>query len=285
MHVRARCHRLDGRRSGRPEPRAVVVDRPVWLDRRQPCDRQTPGRPGSASRARTLACGSRRVRGRRASAARLGQPQQRALARSGVRRRDRRRDPWRRRPAAHRSVARPNLSRRARHLACHGPRPIGSSRWHTCTATLSAPILLSRRASACARRSSSAASASPWTTAPSTICRTRAGVYPSRTTRWRASGRWPTTCSGTPAWHRPGSRRTRPPAVTCTSWIASCRARRHVQALPGPAPGRTSRGSSMLPNRAITRLNVEAPTERQHRRLVSLEDALARFDRAAGARR
>ena len=38
-------------------------------------------------------------------------------------------------------------------------------------------------------------------------------------------------------------------------------------------------------NRAITRLNVEAPTERQHRRLVSLEDALARFDRAAGARR
>jgi hypothetical protein len=33
-------------------------------------------------------------------------------------------------------------------------------------------------------------------------------------------------------------------------------------------------------NRAITRLNVEAPTERQHRRLLSLEDELARFDRA-----
>jgi hypothetical protein len=38
-------------------------------------------------------------------------------------------------------------------------------------------------------------------------------------------------------------------------------------------------------NRAIMRLNVEAPTERQHRRLVSLEDALARFDRAAEGRR
>ena len=38
-------------------------------------------------------------------------------------------------------------------------------------------------------------------------------------------------------------------------------------------------------NRAISRLNVEAPTARQHRRLVSLEETLARFDRAAGDRR
>jgi DnaJ-like protein len=38
-------------------------------------------------------------------------------------------------------------------------------------------------------------------------------------------------------------------------------------------------------NRAISRLNVEAPTEHQHRRLLSLEVALARFDRAVGVRR
>jgi hypothetical protein len=77
-------------------------------------------------------------------------------------------------------------------------------------------------------------------------------------------------------------------------WIESDKvARHHVQELDrllsrAPKLGGTARVRARsdvgriveAANRAIVRLNVEAPTERQHRRILSVEEELARFDRA-----
>ena len=123
-----------------------------------------------------------------------------------------------------------------------------------------------------------------WSRAPSTTCRSRVSACRSRTRPSPATARWRSTCSGTPASRRPGSRPTRRSGRCSTgarrSSLGSDR-RRCRCSRPRLARRRDRAELEQLVvaiNAAVARLNAEAPTDRQHRSPLVLADELARFD-------
>ena len=147
----------------------------------------------------------------------------------------------------------------------------------------SAPTRPSRRANASARRWSSARSGRRSRRAASTRFRTRAAACRSRMTRRQVIERWPIACSGTRASRRAGSKPTRPFARSWTNATDCSLGRRACRQLARPRAREEMRRLVEAANRAILRVNIEAPTDRQQRRSLDLEVELARFERATEA--